>query len=168
MRVKAERIEELVHELDTIADPRVQSVARELVQSVTALHANGLERILEVLSESGAGCAQVIEQLGEDGLVGPLMALHGLHPLELPDRVARAVERFGEEAQLLGIADGNVRVRLRTQAHGCGSTGNAQRVALEDAIYDAAPDLTSLSIEEESISQAGFVPLVVLSLGSAR
>lgn len=168
MRIKAERIEELVHELDSIADPRVQSVARELVQSVTELHADGLERVLEILSESGASCAQVIDQLGEDALVGPLMALHGLHPLKLSDRIARAVDKFGEEAQLLGIEDGNVRIRLRSQPHGCGSTAHTQRAALEDAVYDAAPDLSSLSIEEESIAQTSFVPLEALSLGSAR
>jgi hypothetical protein len=166
MRIKAERIEELVAELDSIADPRVQSVARELVQSVTELHANGLERVLEILSESGPPCAGVIERLGEDGLVGPLMALHGLHPLQLSDRVARAVAKFGQEAQLLGIEDGDVRVRLLSQPHGCGSTADTQRVALEDAIYNAAPDLASLSIEEESIPQSGFVPLEALSLGS--
>jgi hypothetical protein len=168
MRVKAERIEELVAELDSIADPHVQSVARELVQSVTELHANGLERVLELLSESGAPCTAIIERLGEDGLVGPLLALHGLHPLELSDRVTRAVETFGKEAQLLGIEDGNVRVRFRSQPHGCGSTADTGRVALEDAIYGAAPDLVSLSIEEESIPQTGFVPLEALSLGSAR
>jgi hypothetical protein len=168
MRVKAERIEELVTELDSIADPRVQSVARELIQSVTELHVNGLERVLEIISESGAPCAQLIEKLGEDGLVGPLMALHGLHPLELSDRVARAVDKFGEEAQLLGIEDGNVRVRLHSQAHGCGSTATTRRIDLEDAIYDAAPDLTSLSIDAESTSQPGFVPLETLSLGFAR
>lgn len=167
MRVKAERIDELVTELDSIADPRVQSVARELIQAVTELHANGLERVLDILSQSGTPCAAVIEQIAEDGLVGPLMALHGLHPWELSDRVARAVEKFGEDAQLVGIADGNVRVRLGSQPPGCGSSAN-RRTALEDAIYDAAPDLTSLSIEEESVPQTGFVPLEALSLGSAR
>ena len=168
MRVKAERIEELVAELDSIADPRVQAVARELIHSVTELHANGLERALEIIAESGTPCAHLIEKLGEDGLLGPIMALHGLHPLELSDRVARAVDKFGGDAQLLGIEDGNVRVRLRSQPHGCGSTADSQRVELEDAIYDAAPDLTSLSIEEESVPQTGFVPLEALSLGSAR
>jgi hypothetical protein len=168
MRVRAERIEGLVRELDSIADPRIQAVARELVQSVTELHADGLERALEIISESGAQCEGLIERLGEDGLVGPLMALHGLHPLELSDRVASALNKFGGGAQLLNIEDGNVRVRLLSQPHGCGSNAASERIALEDAIYDAAPDLTSLFIEEEVVPQGGFVPLEALSLGSAR
>jgi hypothetical protein len=166
MRVNAERIDDLLRELDTIADSRVQSVARELIQSVTELHASGLERVLEMLSESGTPCNQVIDRLGEDQLVGPLMALHGLHPLELPDRVARAVKGFGSEAQLLVIDDGNVRVRLRSQPQGCGATAGGARAALEDAIYNAAPDLVSLSIEEEPVPASGFVPLEALQASS--
>ena len=166
MKVRAERIEELVRALDAIADPPTQSIARELVQSVTELHAQGLEHTLEILSACGTPGAEIIERLGEDDLVGPLMVLHGLHPLELPDRVARAVSRFGTDAELLGVDQGNVRIRVR-QSHGCGSAGGNARVSLEDAIYNAAPDLISLSIEEESIPGSSFVPLDALRAGSA-
>jgi Fe-S cluster biogenesis protein NfuA len=167
MKVRAERIDELMGELDAIADPHVQSVARELLQSVTELHADGLARVLEILSDSP--CAQVIDQLGDDERVGPLMALHGLHPLDLSERVARAVvkaratlEKHGGEAELLGVDDGNVRVRLRSQPQGCGSTADTLRTALEDAIYNGAPDLISLEIEEQVLPQSSFVPLEAL------
>jgi Fe-S cluster biogenesis protein NfuA len=167
MRVRAERVDELMGELDAIADPRVQSVARELLQSVTELHADGLGRVLEILADSPY--AQVIDQLGNDELVGPLMALHGLHPLELPERVARAVqqagvalEKHGGEAELLDVQEGNVRVRLRSRPQGCGSSTATLRTALEDAIYDGAPDLISLSIEEETIPQSSFIPVAAL------
>ncbi len=166
MRVRAERIEELVRALDEIADAHAQSVARELVQSVTELHAEGLERTLEVLSNFGPPGAEIIDSLGEDDLVGPLMALHGLHPLALRERVARAVDRFGTEAELLGVEEGNVRIRLRGHSHGCGSAGGSARASLEDAIYNAAPDLESLSIEEAS-PMSSFVPLDALRVGSA-
>jgi Fe-S cluster biogenesis protein NfuA len=171
MRVRAERIDELMGELDAIADPRIQSVARELLQSVTELHAEGLGRVLEILADSP--CAQVIHQLGNDELVGPLMALHGLHPLELPERIARAVqqagvilEKQGCGAELLEVRDGSVRVRLRCQPQGCGSSPAALRAALEDAIYDGAPDLISLSIEEETIPQSSFIPVAALMSSS--
>jgi hypothetical protein len=167
MRVNAERIDELVRELDSIADARIQSVARELIQSVTELHANALERILEILAESEDAGPQVIDRLGEDQLVGPLMALHGLHPLGLPERVARAVDKFGAEAEIVGIEAGHVQIRLRSQPHGCGATVDS-KTALEDAIYNAAPDLNTLSIEEESIAPSGFVPLEALVIGSTR
>jgi hypothetical protein len=167
MRVRAERIEELLRELDTIADPHIQTVARELIQSVTELHVNGLERVLEIVSESGSAGAGLIDQLGNDDLVGPLMALHGLHPLELSERVSRAVERFGTGAELLSMDGANVRIQLRRQTQGCGSTADTRRVALEDAIYSAAPDLDSLIIEEEEMPASNFIPLEVLHVGSA-
>jgi Fe-S cluster biogenesis protein NfuA len=171
MRVRAERIDELMGELDAIADPRIQSVARELLQSVTELHAEGLGRVLDILADSP--CAQVIDQLGNDELVGPLMALHGLHPLELPERIARAVqqagvilEKQGGGAELLEVRDGSVRVRLRCQPQGCDSSPAALRAALEDAIYDGAPDLISLSIEEETVPQSSFIPVAALMSSS--
>jgi Fe-S cluster biogenesis protein NfuA len=173
MRVRAERVEQLAHQLELIAEPGTQAVARELVQAVTDLHAAGLERVLEILS--GSTCAPLIDQLGADPLVGSLMAIHGLHPLELEERVARAMNLVSEsllahggEAELLGIDEGQVRLLLKVQPQGCGSSTSIARTLLEDAIYDAAPDLASLSVDEVTISPSSFVPLEVLTTGIAR
>jgi hypothetical protein len=40
------------------------------------------------------------------------------------------------------------------------------RAALEDAIYDGAPDLISLSIEEETVPQSSFIPVAALMSSS--
>ncbi len=174
MRIKAERIDELVGNLDGIADPHIQSTARELIQSVMEMHADGLKRLLQIISQSGERSAEILRQLGDDELVGALLAVHDLHPVDLRIRIAQAVDKaqphlqkLGGEAELIGIEEGNVRLRIRSSGHGCGSTAGTLEAAVEDAIYSAAPDLASLVIESEEgrDSSSGFVPLEALRVG---
>jgi hypothetical protein len=55
---------------------------------------------------------------------------------------------------------GAIRLRVETGAHTCGSTGKTVQASLEGAIYDAAPDLSSLMIEGlEEKPASGFVAL---------
>ena len=147
MKQQADRIEELVERLDAIADPAARAAAMDLLRSVMDLYAAGLERILEIAAQSGPA---MVDRLGRDDIAGGLLALHGIHPVEISVRVARAVDRFrtkaqkhGGEVELVSAEHGIVRLRLR--ASGCGSAG--LEAALESAIYDAAPDLESLVIE---------------------
>ena len=174
MTIKAERIDELVGNLDTIADPRIQSTARELIQSVMEMHADGLKRILQIVSESGDGSAEIVRRLGDDELVGALLAVHDIHPVDLRIRIAQAVDKaqphlqkLGGEAELIGIEEGNVRLRIWSKGHGCASTTGTLQAAVEDAIYSAAPDLVSIVIESEEGrgSPSGFVPLEALGVG---
>jgi Fe-S cluster biogenesis protein NfuA len=101
-------------------------------------------------------------------LVSSLLVLYGLHPLDLESRVARAVERVrlqvrkgGGELELLSIERGVVRLQLRVTGHGCGSTARTLKTMVEDALYEAAPDMNRLLIEglEEQVGSSGFVPL---------
>ncbi len=110
---------------------------------------------------------KLIDQLGRDPMVSSLLVLYGLHPEHLETRVAKAVERLepklrrdGALIQLLGIEDGAVRIRVTPGAHACGSTTKTLQSTVEDAIYEAAPDLASLTIEGLDGQPAnGFVSL---------
>ena len=151
---RIQKIGGLVHDLETIADPASRAAAKELVQLLMDLHGTGLERILEVVFKSGDSGAQIIDDLGQDPLVSSLLILYGIHPEELPTRVERKLaqispklHKMGAEATLVSIVGGNVRVRVRIEGHACGSTGKTVQTAVEDAMYEAAPDLTSLVIE---------------------
>jgi Fe-S cluster biogenesis protein NfuA len=110
----------------------------------------------------------VIDDLGQDPLVSSLLVLYGLHPLDFESRVLQAVSKVqprvrkgGGEVQLLGIDGATVRLHLEVNGHSCGSTGNALKAMVEDAFYDAAPDLGELVIEglEEQAGSSGFVPI---------
>lgn len=170
---RVQKIGELVQELDTIGDPAVRARAKDLVQSLLDLHGAGLERILEVLFQREGG-NQVIDELGRDPLVSSLLVLYGLHPEELHTRVERKLEQIesklrkaGAEAELIAADDGNVRVQVKIDQHACGSTARTVQAMIEDAIYEAAPDLKSIVIDGlEKPSASGFVALGALQ-GSA-
>ena len=166
---RVQKIGELVQEVDSIADPAVRARAKQLVQSLLDLHGTGLERILELLFQREGG-AQVIDELGRDPLVSSLLILYGLHPEELPTRVERKLEqigpklhRMGAEAELIGTENGSVRVQVKIDDHACGSTARTVQTMLEDAIYEAAPDLKSIVVDGlEKPPASGFVALGTL------
>ena len=167
-QAKVQRIGELVHDLENIADPESRASAKALVQLLLDLHSAGLERVMEVVAASGDTGQRTIDQLGEDPLVGSLLILYGLHPLDIDSRVAVTVDRIqprirksGGELQLLGSQGGVVRLHLQITGHACGSTANTLKSMVEEALYEAAPDLQSLVIEglEDESGSAGFVPL---------
>jgi hypothetical protein len=75
-----ERIESLVAQLEASSDPAAQAAAREMVRALLELHATGLAKILELLSQAGDGGQATLEACAHDELVGNLLLLHGLHP----------------------------------------------------------------------------------------
>jgi Fe-S cluster biogenesis protein NfuA len=151
---RVRRIGALVDEIETIADPAARSSVRQLVQLVMEFHGMALDRTLEVLADGGEPGMSFIEQLGRDPMVSSLLVLYGLHPDGLETRVRRAVERLepklrrdGAVIELLDMREGAVRIRVTPGAHTCGSTTKALQGSVEDAIYEAAPDIVSLTIE---------------------
>jgi Fe-S cluster biogenesis protein NfuA len=167
-QLKVQRIGELVGELENIADPEARASAKALVQLLLDLHGAGLERVMEIVAKNDESGQRTIDDLGRDPLVSSLLVLYGLHPLDVESRVAQAVERVrpqvrkgGGELDLLGIEAGVVRLQLQVTGHGCGSTGKTLKKLVEDALYEAAPDMNRLIIEglEEPAGSSGFVPL---------
>lgn len=170
-----QRIGERVNELETIADPAVRLAAKELVQLLMRLHGSALERMLEIVFQSGDAGVRVIDELGEDPLVSSLLVLYGLHPDDMQTRVERRLTqirsrlfKMGAEAKLIAVAGRDVRIRVRLEGHACGSTAQNVKAAVEDAIYEAAPDLTSLVVEGlEQPSASGFVAMEALMAARA-
>jgi hypothetical protein len=171
---RVQKIGGLVHDLETIADPASRAAAKELVQLLMDLHGTGLERILEIMFQSGDSGSRIIDDLAQDQLVSSLLVLYGLHPNELQTRVERKLEqivsklhKMGAEAKLVSVNGGDIRVRVRVESHSCGSTSQTVQTTVEEAIYEAAPDLTSLVVEGlEEPSESGFISVEKL-LGSA-
>jgi Fe-S cluster biogenesis protein NfuA len=160
-----ERIERLVQQASGLADTGARTTSLELLQSVMDLHGAVVSRIVELLDSSEAGRAS-LARLGSDPLVCGLLVLYGVHPIALPDRVARAVEmaapqlrKHGGSAELLGIADAVVRVKIQSSGHGCGSSTDALKSTLEQAILEAAPEVVEVVVEGAPSSTTGFVPL---------
>ena len=173
LRQQLQRVGDLVREVEEIAEPKARAAARELVQTVTQVHGAALERILERIFQTGDRGQQVIDELGTDPLVSNVLVLHGLHPDDLQTRVHKALRRIapdllshGVEAALIGVDDGAIRLSATVDAHACASTSATARKTLEDTIYEAAPDLASLTIEGlETKPSSSFIALDKL-LGS--
>jgi Fe-S cluster biogenesis protein NfuA len=166
---RLESIETLLGTIEGAGDPALQSTVRELVRLIMDLHGTGLERMLELIRADGEGGTGIVLKLGRDELVGSLLVLYGLHPKTLEERVAQALDKARSrlrshegEVELLGIEDGAVRLRLCATRHGCGSTAEALKQIVEDAVYGAAPDVTALVIEVADETKQGFVPLEML------
>ncbi len=164
---KIRRLGELVGALDAAPGGKGNVAARELVQLLMEVHGAGLERIMEIIDESGAPGDEIIRKAGHDPIVRHLLLLYSLHPEPIETRVMKALDlaeprlrKLQSEVELLDMRDGAVQLRVRTSGHACGSTGKSAQAIVEECIYDLAPDVASLEIlgnpEETS---AGFVSL---------
>jgi hypothetical protein len=164
---RLESIEVVIRQIEAAGDPNVRTAARELVQLVMELHGAGLERILEILRSKGESGESTLDSLGRDDMVSSLLVLYGLHPVGIEERVHQAIEKANRQmrsregtVELLGMEDGAVRLHLKANGH-----GPVLKEIVEAAIWQAAPDIASLTIDGAEEKQ-GFVPLEML-LGAA-
>jgi Fe-S cluster biogenesis protein NfuA len=174
---RIQRIGEMVERLEATTDPNARALARELLESLMVLHGSAIERILEIASEAGETGDTIIRKCGSDELVSSLLLLYGLHPEDLHSRVTRALEKsrtylasHSANAELVSIGeDGTVTLRLHVKSNGCGSSAASVKSTLEAAIQDAAPDATSILVEETgaALTRSGFVSLAQLESGQA-
>jgi NifU-like domain len=161
---RLESIEELLRKIEAASDPHLRNTAQELVQAVMDLHGAGLERILEIAGAGTASGPSVLESLSLDELVSGLLVLYGLHPHSIEERLTQALEKIrpslkkrGGEIELVSLVDGALKLKLH-------ANGNAPslKALVEGAVYQAVPDIASLSIEDPADLQS-FVPLAMLS-----
>ena len=169
---QVQRIGQIVEQLESTTDPSVRAIGKELLESLMALHGAAIERILELVSETGETGDAIIRKCSGDQLVSSLLLLYELHPDDLPTRVTRALEKLrpylqshAASAELASLGDdGRVVVRLETKPSGCGSSAASLKSTLEAALQDAAPDASSIVVQETSgaLAQSGFVSLAQL------
>jgi Fe-S cluster biogenesis protein NfuA len=177
LRRRIQRIGEIVEQLESAADPNARAMAKELLESLMALHGAGLERILELASEAGETGEDIVRKFARDELVGSLLLLYGLHPDDLLTRVQRALEKsqaflesHAASAELVSIDDdGAVTVRLQVKSSGCGSSAASVKSTLEGSLQNAAPDATSILVEETgaALTRSGFVSIAQLQSGES-
>jgi Fe-S cluster biogenesis protein NfuA len=152
-RARVQRVGTLLEQVESLPDPTARSVALELAQTCLELYGEALARVMRLAGEAG-GDGRLEQALATDELVSHLLLLHGLHPLDAPTRIGRAVAALGPalrargaSVELLGVDGGTVRLRLRASG-GCGSSGATARAAVQDAVADAAPEIQHVEISE--------------------
>jgi Fe-S cluster biogenesis protein NfuA len=142
------RVEALVEQLKTAGDPETRAAALELVQTLMEIHYAGLDRMMEIVSDSNATTLDVFAQ---DDSVANMLLLHGLHPIDLESRVMSALDTVrpylhshGGNVELIEVAEGIVRLRMIGTCDGCPSSALTIKTAIEKAILEAAPDVVSI------------------------
>ena len=164
---RIQQIESLIAKFDD-ADPALRERAKLLVSLVLEFHGAALERIMQMVSQAGEAGERLADRFDRDDLVRGLLLLHGVHPLAFEARVRRglasaepALSSHGARVELVSVENGVIHLKLIGSLQGCGASG--AKAALEQAIYEAAPDLSGLVVEGgDAKAQASFVPLASL------
>ncbi|GIH93545.1 NifU family protein [Planobispora siamensis] len=163
-RAVGDRIEQLLAGLRAGRD---RQAAEELVGLLVGMYGEGLKRIVTLL---GGHDPVLVSRLAEDDLVGSLLLLHDLHPLDVDSRIQRALDRvrpyLGSHAggvEYLGVDErGVARLSLEGTCNGCPSSTLTVKAAIEGAVLDAAPEVTG--IEVAGVSEPR--PVELLQIGS--
>jgi Fe-S cluster biogenesis protein NfuA len=136
---------ELVGRIEALLEG-ADDAATELVAALLDLYGEGLARVVAWVPDPS--------ELAGDELVSHLLLLHGLHPIALEDRVRGALaevrpylDSHGGDVELIGVEDGVVRLRLEGSCSGCASSQVTLKLAIEDAIRKAAPDVEEIDAE---------------------
>ncbi len=148
------RIDTLLQEVATFSDPQAQAVTEELLQTLLAMYGEGLTRMLELTARHETAGEAIIDDYANDELVSALLLLHGLHPIDVETRVTQALESVrpylrshGGNVELLGVRDDVAYLRLQGSCNGCPSSSVTLKLAIEEAITKAAPDLERLQVD---------------------
>lgn len=157
----------LITEFDQMPAGPQKAACKELIQLLLNVHGAGLDRLLEIIFESGSSGPAIIDKLGQDSITSSLLLLYSLHPDDLETRVHKSIERMRPRlrklscnAELVGLDQGAVQVRVTTSGHSCGSSAKDIRAIVEEGVYELAPDVASLEILGlEEPANLGFVAL---------
>lgn len=163
-----ERVEELIQTIEGLPDATARTSALALVQALMDFHGEALDRLMEIVASQGEAGYSIFDKFGGDELVSNLLLLYGLHPLPIEARILQALEKVkpqldahGGSVELLEIKEGVVRLRLQGNCKGCPSSADTLKLAIEAAIYAAAPEVSAIEAEGavETSSPAGFVQI---------
>lgn len=143
-------IEQLTRALDGVSDAHARAAAEALVRAVMELHGDALARIVDIARRRGA-----LDALLEDDLLAQLLLLYDLHPVPVEERVREALTKVrpyvashGGGVELVAIDGGVVRLRMEGSCEGCPSSSRTVKLAIEDAVLSAAPEITAVAVDE--------------------
>lgn len=150
-----DRIEAILESIKGANPVTARAKAEELVRTIVQFYGTGLSRVLEIVDEaSGEVSPAIFERLSADKFVSALLLLHDLHPLTLDERVHNALESVRPYLKsheggvaITNIHEGVVYLRMEGSCNGCTASAETVRTAIENAIKEAAPEITEVRAE---------------------
>jgi Fe-S cluster biogenesis protein NfuA/nitrite reductase/ring-hydroxylating ferredoxin subunit len=146
-------VERLLADLEALGDPLAAERATAVMQALLELYGAGLARIVEEISARDDGT--LAAAFADDELISHLLLLHGLHPVSLNDRVLGALdevrpylESHGGNVELVDVEEPVVWLRMQGSCSGCPSSSVTLKLAIEDAIHKAAPEIEDVVAED--------------------
>ncbi|WP_328413121.1 NifU family protein [Nocardia sp. NBC_00403] len=143
-------------EASAVGGTAARERAEQLVREVADLYGAALARVLQLVD------GPAVDRLARDDLVASLLLVHGLHPHDLHTRVLTALDSVrpylgshGGDVELLGVADGVVRLEFAGSCRTCPSSSVTLELAVEDAVRAAAPEIERIEVvaaQQESAS----------------
>ena len=160
------RVENLIGELEALPDQEARDKAMEAVRALLDLYGEGLDRIVTLVGDRDEG--ELAAAFAHDELVSHLLMLHGLHPVPLETRVRAALddvrpylESHGGDVELVSLEGGVARLRLEGSCNGCPSSTVTLKLAIEEAIYKAAPDIAGVEADGAAPAAPALIQLEV-------
>ena len=153
-RLRAERIETLIQEVSVFSDTHARETTEELMQCLLDMYGEGLAHILEITVQAEAAGFALVKSFARDDLVGSLLLVHDLHPVDLETRILRALDEVRPQLKLhsgnvefVKLEDGVAYLRLEGSCHGCPSSTITLKQLIEETLLKIAPDLERLEVE---------------------
>lgn len=161
--------------LEQLADqPAAREVGEDLVRVLMQFYGAGLDRVVTIARRGGGDA--LVHRLAADPLVAALLALHDLHPVELPVRVGHALDtarrRLGSHGGgiTLDRVDTHAGTVHVTLAAGCSGSSETVRDVVRGAIAELAPEIAGVEFTAEApgptLLQIGLGPPGVPAAGS--
>ena len=147
-----EQLEELMQEIESAPDNRERQRLFGLIQPVVELHREALQRMIEIVRESGG--QQVIDKFGNDEMLGDLLRGYELIPSEeIAARVLMALEvarpllnGHGGDVELVEMRGRVAVLQLTGSCQGCASSLITLKRGVEATLFEHVPDLRGVEV----------------------
>lgn len=156
------KIEHLLDEIQSMAGPQTWPRIEELMSRVVNLYGEALERILMHIGDGGGLDDELWRRLCGDDVVASLLVLHDLHPRSQRERIeaellrlAPWLERHGARVEIVSVDAGRAHVRLLVDDVARANGLDSAPAAVEKAIKDGAPEITSVVVEAPPLRHEG-------------